>query len=345
MSTLFGKAGPLASFSVLLAVVLLAGCGGGEPVSRFAGDTMGTTYHVTVVSPGRAVDDDLGEAIQAALDDVDARMSTYKADSELNRLNRNPVGEGMAVSAQLMAVLALSREIYEDTGGAFDPSVGPLVDLWGFGPGGQGERVPDDAEIRELVATEGFDSLDLDPDSLTVTKGKTVSLDLSAVAKGYGADSVAALLDARGIERYMVEVGGEMVLAGLNARDEPWQIAIERPVPEGRVVQRIVPVTDAAIATSGDYRNYFERDGKRYSHTIDPRTGYPVDHNLASVTVIADTGARADALATAFMVMGTEPALRYAEQRGIAILTLSKEGDRFTEAWSPAFEPHIGDGS
>lgn len=336
------KTGPLASFFVVVLALFAAGCGArDEPPVRFSGKTMGTSYHVAIVMPEQRPEGDLAADIQAALDDVDEKMSTYKPESELNRLNRHPLNQPFNVSPELMYVLELSMEIYRDTAGAFDPSVGPLVDLWGFGPDYGEESVPDQRDIAALVAREGFDSLLLSPSMLTAARETDIELDLSAVAKGYGADRVAELLGSKGITRYMVEVGGEVAVSGRNARGIPWQIAIERPVSGAREVQRVIPVSSGGMATSGDYRNYFERDGKRYSHTIDPRTGYPIDHSLASVTVVADSSARADALATAFMVMGTEAALNYAENKGIAILTLTKDREGFREDWSPAFSPYL----
>src|SRR5690606_2494079 len=179
--------------------------------------------------------------------------------------------------------------------------------------------------------------------SLMVIKNKDLSLDLSAVAKGYAADKVAELLRRQGLSRYMVEVGGEMALAGVNIRNTPWQIAIEQPLSSTRSVQRVVSVTDAGVATSGDYRNYFEKEGRRYSHTLDPRSGYPITHRLASVTVIADNSARADALATAFMVMGTKATLDYAAQQNVPVVALSKTGDGFKENYSHPFKPFLNE--
>lgn len=335
------KTGPLASFLVVCGLLLVAACAPAERPLSYSGQTMGTSYQVTVVAAEDGVPGDLGERIQAVLDDVDGRMSTYKDDSELNRLNRAPPGEPFRVSPQLMAVLQLSQQVYQLSGGAFDPSVGPLVDLWGFGPSHHPERIPDQAEIDGLRGKSGFHQLILDPEGHTATRQTDISLDLSAVAKGYGADRVAELLRTLGLTRYMVEVGGEMALAGLNARGTPWRIAVERPVVEAREVEQVISVTDAGVATSGDYRNYFEQDGVRYSHTLDPRDGYPVSHNLASVTVVGATSALADALATAYLVMGTAQALAHAEANQVAIMTLSKGGDGFEEAHSPAFTPYL----
>jgi FAD:protein FMN transferase len=332
--------GPLAPFFVVW-LCILAGCSPSGNQVQYSGSTMGTTYHVTVI--GKELPADLGDQIGAVLADVNRRMSTYIDDSELMQLNRSPVGDAVRVSPQLMAVLVMAREIYVATGGAFDPSVGPLVNLWGFGPDYKPDQVPDGESIAAARAELGFDSLLLDESALTVVRQKDIDLDLSAIAKGYGADRVAELLNSQGINRYMVEVGGELALSGMNNKGSPWQIAIERPAPGARDVQVVASFSDVGVATSGDYRNYFEQDGKRYSHTIDPRTGHPITHSLASVTVVAESSAKADGLATAFMVMGADSALQFAEAHGIAIMTLSKSSEGFDVAYSLAFSPYLNE--
>ena len=339
-----GKTRLSASFffavSLVVGCLVLAGCSESElPSHSYAGDIMGTTYHVKVVAD--PVAPDLESRIHGVLADVDNKMSTYKPASELNRLNEAPPGQSVAVSPELVEVLALSRQVYKLTDGAFDPTVGPLVDLWGFGPGGQEEQIPDESLIGPLVAQVGFSAVRLDEAAGSVVKKRPRSLDLSAVAKGYAVDKVGALLADLGIDNYMVEVGGEMAVSGHNDRGTPWQIAIEKPLTLTRSVQQVVSVASGGIATSGDYRNYFEQDGVRYSHTIDPRTGYPISHALASVTVISDNCALSDALATAFMVLGTEKTLALAEQQNIAVFTLSKTDNGFEAAHSSAFEPYL----
>lgn len=338
------RTGLCAPFFVVWLALWLAACGDPSPDSAsLQGDTMGTTWHVTVVpGEGGGVPEGLRARIQSVLDDVDASMSTYRPESELSRLNAHPVGKPFSVSAPFMEVLVLSREVYRATDGAFDPTVGPLVDLWGFGPEpGPADGMPDPARIDALRERLGFDAVELDPAAGEVTRLRDVGIDLSAVAKGYAADRVAELLRDQGVDRYMVEIGGEMALAGRNPRGVPWQIAVERPESGERRVHRIIGVTDTGLATSGDYRNYFEHEGVRYSHTIDPRTGYPVRHGLVSVTVAEVSSGRADALATAFMVMGAREALTFAAEHDVAVLTLTRSEEGFDEAHSPAFEPYL----
>ena len=337
------KTGHLASFLFVVAALLVAGgCERGPQAHKFSGSTMGTSYHVTVVTETSRVPAELGDGIFAAVDAVDRAMTTYSDDSELMALNRAPLGTPFALSPQLAEVLAISQQIHSDSEGAFDPTVGPLVNLWGFGPGKSRDEPPGDEELEALLARVGFDALMLDTAARTAIRERDIQLDLSAVAKGYGADRVADHLRDLGYSDFLVEVGGEMVLSGANAEGERWRIAVEIPDAHGRGVQRVIPVSDTAVATSGDYRNYFERDGKRFSHTLDPRTGYPVTHNLASVTVLAATAAEADALATVFMVMGAERSLAFAEQRRIPLLLLVKETDGFREVSSTTFVPYLG---
>ena len=330
--------------SFLFALLLLLAGGGREPAALvFSGQTMGTSYHVKIVPGDVPVPEDLEAGVFAALDAVDRAMTTYDDQSELMRLNRAPVGEAVPLSPALAEVLAISRRVYRDSNGAFDPTVGPLVDLWGFGPAPGGDRVPSQGQIDALRASLGYDGLGLDIDPPRATRLRDIRLDLSAVAKGYGADRAAAYLRGLGFDNFMVEVGGEMALAGRNAEGKPWQVAVETPTSDGRGIQRIIGVSAGGVATSGDYRNYFERDGVRFSHTIDPRSGRPISHGLASATVIMPTAAEADALATAFMVMGEAAALQLAEARDIPLFILVKEGTGFAEYWSRAFVPYLGD--
>jgi thiamine biosynthesis lipoprotein len=326
-----------ASFLVFISVVLLlTGCDSGPEIIKISGSKMGTTYHVTVVADQPAPDD-LAERIDAVLDIVDHSMSTYKAASELSQFNDLAVGSSQQISADFARVLAVSKTVWERSGGAFDPTVGPLVDLWGFGPIAT-DVVPEQAQIDAAKAELGFQYLTLNNSELA--KSKAVRVDLSAVAKGYAVDLVADLLEMLALPDYLVEVGGEMRLSGSNPEGMPWRVAIELPslMPQ---VERIIEVQDMAVATSGDYRNYFEQQGVRYSHTIDPRTGRPITHSLASVTVLAEQCADADAWATAFMVLGDKDGMALANELAIPLYMLVKDGAGFKAIHSRAFEPYL----
>ena len=329
--------------SALIALLLIGGCDHAPEVVKISGSKFGTSYHITIVADQPAPAD-LAEQIDAALDVVDLSMSTYKSESELSLFNRLPATETVAASPELWTVLQTSRQVWQQSAGAFDPTVGPLVDLWGFGPQMTNDRIPSDDEIAKALASIGYQYLVLNSDEQTISKALPLRLDLSAVAKGYAVDQVADLLEMLALPDYLVEVGGEMRVSGLNSKGQPWRIAIETPDAMGQV-DNIIALESAAIATSGDYRNYFEKDGKRYSHSIDPRTGRPIEHRLASVTVVADHCIDADAWATAFLVMGDEAALEIANQQSIAVYMLVKAKaeakDQFTAVYSDAFKQYL----
>lgn len=334
---LFNRASFLLYALLLASLVGLAGCDSSPEIIQISGTKMGTSYNITVVADQPAPAD-LEQRIEAALDFIDQSMSTYKADSEISHFNAQSVAEPQMISPQFADVLDVSKLIWEQSAGAFDPTVGPLVDLWGFGPVPTDDLVPSDEQIAQALATVGYQHLSIDMQ--IISKAAPIRLDLSAVAKGYAVDQVADLLEMLALPDYLVEIGGEMRLGGSNPKGQPWRIAVEMPavIPQ---VQRVIAAHDVAIATSGDYRNYFEQDGVRYSHTIDPRTGKPIGHSLASVTVVAETCAEADAWATALMVLGEEQGMVLAEELGLAIYMLVKDGEGFKALSSAAFAPYL----
>lgn len=307
----------------------------------FTGETMGTTYTVKVVGDGFGEElmTDLPAVMQGELDEVNAKMSHYLEDSELTRLNRWQSEGPFSVSAETMTVLGHAEEISRSSGGAFDITVGPLVDAWGFGPAGQPPEPPSPTEIDRLRGQVGWRKIELDIEAGAVRKAHPeLALDLSAIAKGFGVDQVAEALDRAGVESYMVEVGGEVRTRGLNDKGEAWRIAIERPDPTGRGLHLVLPLSDLALATSGDYRNYYEVDGRRISHTIDPRTGHPITHRFTSASVITEECVRADAWATALLVLGPD-GVTLAEDLGLAAFFLERNPEGgFTEHRTTAFE-------
>lgn len=307
---------------------------------KLSGQTMGTTYHITMVAevgkPLPVTETVLHQQVEAELRFINETMSTYIPDSELMLLNAAPAGNWISVSQPLMEVLRLSNDISNASGGAFDVTVGPLVNLWGFGPELHSDEVPDPAIITEMKERLGYKYLELGEDN-KIKKQSDIRIDLSAIAKGYGVDRIANLMDAAGIQHYMVEIGGEIRTKGRNDRNVAWVIAIEKPSMVGQDIFTTVSPGQAGMATSGDYRNYFEKGGKRYSHTINPITGYPIEHKLASVTVIATTAAEADGWATAIMVAGPEKGIDIAEQQKLAVYMIVKEGEGFVERFSSSF--------
>lgn len=325
---------------VLSAALACASCGGEPATTLLSGRALGTSWSVQLAGELDPADGArANEIVQAELDLVDRLMSTYRQDSELSRLNRHAANEPFPVSPETLAVLLASRETGEASGGAFDVTVGPLVDAWGFGPSGP-TQTPAAREIVRLRADSGWDKIKIDAAKATVTKASAdVRCDLSGSAKGYAVDRVAEALAQAGWMNHMVEIGGEIRVRGRNAEGALWRIGIEKPSSGKRAVQRAVTLDDQAMATSGDYRNYYERDGRRYSHTIDPRTGRPVRHRLASVSVVAEDCLHADARATALMALGEDEGYRAAVEQGWAALLLIRVdgSERIEERATPAF--------
>lgn len=332
----------------MLAVLSAAACrpGGGGPVAEtytFRGATMGTYYAVKVAAI-RLSEERRAEVramIEGELEDVNVKMSTWVEDSELSRFNRHTETTPFTVSAATFEVVAAALEVARLTGGAYDVTVGPLVNAWGFGAEGVIHE-PAAEEIRRLVDSIGYSKLELDPGASTLRKLRgDLYCDLSSIAKGYAVDRVAEALMTAGFGDVWVEVGGEVRAAGRNAGGRVWRLGIERPNLEPGALQRIVPLDGAAVATSGDYRNYRERDGARISHIIDPRSGWPVRHRLASVSVVHPRCMIADALSTALMVLGPEEGAELARREDLAVLFLVRDRNDFREIMTPAFEALI----
>jgi thiamine biosynthesis lipoprotein len=307
-----------------------------------SGSTMGTTWSVTLDARGRGRGD-LGSA-RAAIDErlaaVDRLMSTWDPDSELSRFNRHASTEPFRLSPETLRVLGLAQEISEKTDGAFDVTVRPLVAAWGFGAGARTPgHGPDTAELEALRQRVGFRLLEVDPMAGTARKRRPdVECDLSAIAKGFAVDEVARALSVRGWSDFLVEVGGEIRVHGRRPDGGAWRVGIERPDAEGRVVQTVVALADGVMATSGDYRSFYEEGGKRVTHIVDPRSGRPVEHSLASVSVVHREAVRADAWATALTVLGPEDGFARAEAEGIAAYFLVRsEGGLFEARSTPAF--------
>lgn len=345
-------------FSLLsmAALVVVGGCSEKPEQLVFNGMTMGTSYQVKVIADDNSASiQNLDEQIKNRLDALNQIFSTYIETSELMQFNQAQIEQPQAISEDMQIVMSIAQEIYDLTDGAFDPTVAPLVNLWGFGPKESGDIIPQPEQIQYARSLIGLNYLVLKKKTKEAQRERDIKLDFSAIAKGYAVDAVADLLESSGIEHYLVEVGGELRAGGHKQNGDLWRIAIEKPsslnesleqmslehVPLKQVVQQVLSLQNVAVATSGDYRNYFEKNGKRYSHTIDPRTGYPVDHGLASVTVIEKTAVRADALATAMMVMGPEDSLILAEEYNIPVYILVKEADGFKVQYSKAFAHYL----
>lgn len=300
---------------------------------------MGSMYRVQIV--GRRLSTALqaaaADAVAAAFAAVDFAMSTHKPQSELSRFNAHAATTPFALSADTLSVFDLAQQASAATSGAFDVTVAPVVDAWGFGPARR-QRLVAASERNVLERGVGWRLLDVDAQAGTVAKEHArVRADLSGIAKGYGVDKAAQALDALGIEHYLVDAGGEVRTRGRNARGAPWQVAIEQPVAGPRRPRYVVPLSDAAIATSGDYRIFFEQGGRRYSHEIDPATGEPIANGLTSVSVVAASGAWADALGK-LIVLGPERGYACAAEQNIAAHFIVRATDgTLSDIMTPAF--------
>ncbi|HEX2973517.1 MAG TPA: FAD:protein FMN transferase [Tepidisphaeraceae bacterium] len=316
------------------------------PTATFTGQTMGTQYAITVVGQLAAADPEaLHRAAREQLEKVNALMSTYRDDSEVSRLNAATHTDWMAVSRETAQVMQLAIEVGQVSGGGYDITVGPLVNLWGFGPDKRPIKAPTPEVIEQAKQRVGLGLLEVRLDPPAVRKKRPdVYVDLSSVAKGYGVDQAAEALERAGVKDYCVEVGGEILAKGHNARGTPWQIGVESPLAEERSIERVMPLSNMAIATSGDYRNYVEEDGIRFCHIIDPKTGYPIRHKLASVSVLDPSCARADAWATALLVAGPEAGYELAMRAKLPVLLIIKTDEGFVEKWTPGFAPYLGRG-
>lgn len=321
---------PVAGFGSSLVV------GWGDPLSRLKrhvlnGATMGTRYSAVFFGPAGLDIAPIHRALQGAVDAVDNQMSTWKPDSSLSEFNWAPPGVWVDIPDGLATVISVAIAISRESGGAFDIGVGESVNAWGFGPAGV---VPDSDRIRAIASMSrrpAAEILDLDLAGRRLLKHEPLTLDLSGIAKGFGADELAAQLERHGIGAYLVSIDGEMRARGLKPGGEPWLIAIERPDPGTRDAESLIALTDMSIATSGDYRHLIEFEGQSLAHTIDPRTGRPVANSVASVTVLAAEGVRADAWATALMVLGEVDGPRCARERGIDALFFIRDAHGLRE--------------
>ncbi|KIQ96526.1 Thiamin biosynthesis lipoprotein ApbE [Lysobacter sp. A03] len=295
------------------------------------GETMGTRYSALFFAAPGVDEAAIGQRLFAAVDNVDRQMSSWKADSDLNRLNTEPINEWITVPAELLAVLETALRVGRQSRGAFDIGVGDLVQSWGFGPARGAINVQAITARNDGVQRAASDILELDPVQLRVRKRAEINLDLSGIAKGFGVDQLAGCLDTFGITRYLVGIDGEMRARGSKPDGHPWAVAIEKPVRGVREVSGVMELADAAIATSGDYRHWVEHDGRSYPHTMDASGRRPATNRLAAVSVVASTCMLADAWATALLALGETEGVKLARDRGMEALFTLHDGDGFQE--------------
>ncbi|MED5535539.1 MAG: FAD:protein FMN transferase [Pseudomonadota bacterium] len=332
--------------AAILTIAIVAGCSSKLEMLELNGYTMGTSYSVKAVRSDTSVSlEPLSNRIFVRLEELESLFSTYRETSEISQFNAHVGNEWFEIPPVFLTVLMRGIDISELSGGAFDITVGPLVELWGFGASNSINAVPTQTEIDSMLKTTGFNYLEVQSSPPAVRRTQPgVRLDLSSIAKGFAVDEISALLDSFGLTSYMVEIGGEVRARGMRADGSNWLIGIETPTSKNVItdrVQDVVYLRDAAIATSGNYRNYFEYEGNYYSHTLDPRTGWPVSHGLTSVSVIEQSAMNADALATALMVLGPELGLDLATRENIAALLLLRTDGGLKILQTPAYKAYL----
>ncbi|QXI55260.1 FAD:protein FMN transferase [Pseudomonas alvandae] len=321
---------------VMLAGVLSA-CGNGDTLERFDGPTMGSRYSIQYVrhiaTPGpKTVQDE----VEQILAEVDRQLSTYRSDSDIERFNALPADSCQAMTGPVLELIRAGEQLSSQSDGAFDLTVEPLLNLWGFGPQSREEQVPSAEALAEARQRVGHGHLRIEGDRLC--KDAAVEVDFNSIAAGYAVDRIAARLQALGIDSYLAEATGELKAVGHKPDGSPWRIALEEPRDDRQVAERVIEINGYGVSTSGDYRKYFEQGGKRYSHTFDARTGAPVLHNLASVTVIHPSAMMADGLSTLLLILGPEQAWDYAQKHGIGVFFVLRDGERFVSRTNDIFE-------
>ncbi|MBK5400315.1 FAD:protein FMN transferase [Pseudomonas sp. TH39(2020)] len=318
-------------------VGVLSGCGNGDSLERFDGPTMGSRYSIQYVrhssTPGpKAVQAE----VEKILAEVDRQFSTYRSDSDIERFNALPAGRCQVMPGPVFELIRVGEQLSSQSGGSYDLTVEPLLNLWGFGPQARNEKVPSAQALAEVRQRVGYRHLRIDGDQLC--KDAAVEVDFNSIAAGYAVDTIAAKFEAMGIHNYLAEATGELKAAGKKLDGSPWRVALEEPRDDQQVAERIIAVDGYGVSTSGDYRNYFEQDGRRYSHTFDARTGAPVLHTLASVTVIHPSALMADGLSTLLLILGPERGWDYAETHDIGAFFVIRADTGFVTRTTQAFE-------
>ncbi|ACV27769.1 FAD:protein FMN transferase [Kangiella koreensis] len=320
-------------------VLTFSACQQEPQYNKLSGNTMGTKYNITFDSNGVSIDK-LQSALTQELETINQLMSTYIPDSEINQFNALTTDACFQFSERTWTVLVAAKDVYHQTNGAFDITVGPLIQRWGFDAAEYDEKVPTEEEVKLLHETVGTDQLEYDSAKQCISKtNPKLTINLSAIAKGFAVDQLADIMAEFQISNYLVEIGGETKGQGVNVHGYPWRIAVEKPSSNASQQELLVIALEStSIATSGDYRNYFEVAGKRFSHTIDPTTGYPIEHNLTSVSVIHPSNMYADAYATAMSVLGGEASLEFADQYQLPVLVIERQNDELVTHANNLFE-------
>lgn len=328
--------GNLRQIVMFWGVALLTGCGG-ETLERFGGPTMGSTYSIQYVrTPSTPGPKELQLQVESILGEVDRQLSTYRSDSNIERFNHLAANSCQAMPEAVLHLVRTGEQLSQASDGAFDLTVEPLLNLWGFGPQARALKIPDDGTLAQVRQQVGHQHLRIEGEQLC--KDAAVEVDFNSIAAGYAVDRIAELLARQGIRSYLAEATGELKAAGRKPDGSPWRIALEEPRDDQQVAEKIINVDGFGVSTSGDYRKYFQQDGRRYSHTLDGRTGAPITHQLASVTVLHPSALMADGLSTLLLILGPEQGWEYAEQQRIAAFFVLRDGAGFVTRGNKAFD-------
>jgi len=327
----------LLRFGLMSLITLLSACGNGDSLENITGPTMGSTYSIKYVrQAGLPAAAGVQVEVETILAEVDRQLSTYRSDSDIERFNQLPANRCQAMPPSVLELVRVGEQLSEQSDGSYDLTVEPLLNLWGFGPQARDEKVPSAVALAEVRQRVGHGHLRIEGNQLC--KDAAVEVDFNSIAAGYAVDLIAARLEALGIHNYLAEATGELKAAGSKLDGSPWRIALEEPRDDRQVAERIVTIDGYGLSTSGDYRNYFEQGGQRYSHTFDARTGAPVAHALASVTVIHPSAMMADGLSTLLLILGPERGWDYAQKHDIAAFFVIRADTGFVTRTSQAFE-------
>jgi len=322
---------------MVMLLAALSGCGNGESMESFSGPTMGSTYTIKYLRhSGLPAAREVQVEVEQILAEVDRQMSTYRSDSDIERFNALPANRCQVMPAPVLELIRVGEQLSQQSGGSYDLTVEPLMNLWGFGPQSREEKVPSAEALATARQRVGHQHLRIDGEQLC--KDAAVEVDFNSIAAGYTVDRIAARLEALGIHDYLAQATGELKASGHKLDGSPWKIALEVPRDDQQTAQRILALDGQGVSTSGDYRNYFLQDGRRFSHTFDARTGEPVLHTLASVTVINPSTLMADGLSTLLLILGPERAWDYAQTHDIAAFFVLRADTGFVTRGSPAFE-------
>jgi len=323
-------------FSLALVVALLTGCSE-QPIEKLEGAAQGTTYHISYWSPSLTNTAEIKSSIENEFAAIDKTLSNYRKDSDIETFNQTENTDSHPVDAEIVSLVRIAKTVYEASQGCYDLTVKPLFDLWGFK--GDTLTIPSDVAIHENLSNVGMDKLEIFDDNHLRKKLPMIKVDLGSIAQGYSVERISKLLEQKGVQQYMVEIGGELKTQGVKPDGTAWRIALERPLPGQKVMHKIITMPKEqplAVMTSGTYRHYFDDHGKRYSHILDARNGRPVIHNLVSVTVLNSNPTLADAWSTALLCLGQQDGLKAANTANIAALFIEQQGDNLNESQSDA---------